>query len=348
MKIPVFSDLHAHNYEQFATKLPNGRNSRLQDCINVVSQIADYACENHCKLTMFLGDAMHARSTLNVDVITATVEAFRSMSDDTQVMMLVGNHDQYTRVGNVHSTYLFSDSSIKVVDNYYRFQIEDVKIACTPYQSDVPGLIEWLNKSSSDADILFMHQGISEAAVGPFDMHVKTEISLKDIPLDKYKLVVAGDYHKRQFLAGGKFHYVGSPLQLSFGERTEAKGFSVIDTEDWSVQFVETLAPKFYVCDSEEELAQYLSSGHIRQDIDFYKIETSDPNFDAHKVRTKYPRAQIVHHSPETQLRKRESTANLDDSQLLDKWVTDQGSWQEAFDLVQVGRECLMGANDED
>ena len=96
-------------------------------------------------------------------------------------------------------------------------------------------------------------------------MHVKSEVGLKDLPLDKTKHCIAGDFHKRQFLAEGKFHYLGSPLQLSFSERGDRKCFTLIH-DDWTIEEIETDAPRFYQFDS---VAEFEANRTLLREKDF-------------------------------------------------------------------------------
>jgi hypothetical protein len=39
MRIIAFSDLHSDSHEDFSYQLPNGLNSRLSDCLDVIDKV---------------------------------------------------------------------------------------------------------------------------------------------------------------------------------------------------------------------------------------------------------------------------------------------------------------------
>lgn len=342
MSILLFSDLHCHNREQFSERLPSGRNSRLQDCLNVVEQAIVICEERNIQSVFFLGDVFESRTKLDIDVLTSTSEVFKRLSKACKnLFMLVGNHDQYTKVGEVHSMEIFRDFA-EVIDSP---KIDEDSLtgwtaAFYPHTSDVPGMKEWIKKMPQ-VDLFLFHQGLSEASVGPYDMNVKTEISIKDLPLDKTRYCIAGDYHKRQFLANGKFHYLGSPLQLSFSERGDRKCFTLIK-DDWTIEEIETDAPRFYEFDSAEEYK--LNSQNIRAK-DFVRV--SDPDrIVLDEIKTRSPKVQTVLVKQADIKHSRVGEEVLkDDTALLQTWITRANTELDPDLLLEEGRALLLGSD---
>lgn len=236
-KMLFLADLHAHNYEQFHTRLPNGRNSRLQDCLNILAQAKEAAIEHSISQIWILGDLFHARTKLDVDVFTSTWLAVRDLADSRYVHILRGNHDSYSKIGEVHSLEAFKEiPNCTVIDKPVMMR-DGCHLFAYPYSPDSGQYVKQWNDPAFEAnnckfDLLLLHQSIREAAIGPYVMTGHGELSVNDLPMNSCKYVFAGDYHKRQWFGpGNRVHYVGSPLQLNFGERNETKAFTMIDTK---------------------------------------------------------------------------------------------------------------------
>lgn len=352
-KLLFFSDLHCHNYEDHSTRLPNGRNSRLQDCLNIIGQ-AKQICtnseyEDQISHVYFLGDIFHARYRIDVDVLTATVDAMHDLAREVSVSMLVGNHDQYTRVGEVHSTGLFYEDSpyisLDVLDtpgsNHPTSPVQNkpnFTIAWYPHTTDIPAMKDWIKKLPP-TDILLIHQGVSEAAVGPYDMHVKTEISIEDLCLDKFRHVIAGDYHKRQFIKN--FHYVGSPLQLSYGERGDVKCFSLLDTDTWQIESIPTNAPRFFQF---ANLAEFRAEQKINYDVDFATLHVPHSEYnEALAIKAKYPRIVVTTVEEKTEARARVGSEVIgNDRALIEQWIKNNPTDMDEMEIIAEALSILQ------
>lgn len=317
MKILFFADLHAHNYGQFATRLESGLNSRFVDCLGVVKQITEVCVRERVDLCFFLGDLFHSRTRVDVDVHAYVYKHMRELSKVVRLVMLVGNHDQHSRVGDIHSMESFREIA-DVVDSPTVRQYEDLSVALYPYTTDIDTLRDWLI-GIQRCDLLLFHQGIQEASLGPLDIHVKAELKLDDYDYSLFRFGVCGHYHKRQFLQDGRLHYVGSPLQLRMDEREESKGFTILDSSDWSLSFELSVAPKFFLFDSEEAFGQ--RSSDVRIGVDFIRVRCSTDAV-AHGIKEEFPSVQteVTIHSGSA--RSRISTEQVDtDMRLLRTFI---------------------------
>lgn len=340
MKFLFFSDLHCHNYSQFATKLPNGRNSRFQDCLNIVEQARQICIDRQVDACFFLGDVFHCRTSLDVDVHTATWLAFKALSEWTDLYMLVGNHDQYTKVGEVHSMETFKMFAT-VIDQPMGFELPEGAIRAFPHTSDVEGLKNALTYVEP-VDLILLHQGLSEAAVGQYDMHVKTELSIKDLPMPKCRYVLAGDFHKRQFFGeGNRVHYIGSPLQLNFGECGDVKAFSFIDTDNWLIETIETNAPKFYRFDSVEVFESQVSQFDVKSNYVRLCVKHSDEERGL-AWKKEYPNIQLdIIKDEKVALRRVSEEVVGDDKKLVEAYISQRETDLDKEALTAEGLELL-------
>ena len=352
MRLLFFADLHAHSWSQFSTRLPSGLNSRLQDCLDILKQAKRIVEEKQIDYVFCLGDVFHSRTKIDIDVFYATFRAMRDLaSTGVPIYILKGNHDCHNRVGDVHSLEAFKTIAA-VVDQPMTRTLgkgdDKFTVAMFPYTSDVPTLIEQF-KQLPVLDLVLFHQGVREAAVGPYGMTVHSELSLDTLPLDRARYCIAGDYHKRQFLANGKFHYCGSPLQLTFGEMGEEKAFSYIDTADWKIQTIPTEAPKFYSYESSTELATVLDTEFApRLDKDFIRVFYTNENEINETIRNLEDRI-VFEHRPEEQkaLSRVDPTIVGDDRALLEAWLQQKFEDQDVSSMLELGMELLATASAE-
>lgn len=245
MKILAFSDIHCHNYSQFATRLESGLNSRLVDCLNCIKQVETICKEREIKHVVFAGDMFKSRAKIDVDVFTETWHRFESLSEFAEVKFLVGNHDQFTRIGDINCLEPFRNLG-QVIAYPKTLRIGDYPCYGIPYTVDYEELLEAIARIPYDIKLLFMHQTLKEAIPGPDDNPGKPKFKLSDINWDRVEKVISGDIHRRQDLHDGRWHYLGSPLQLTFGDKDQFKGISIIDMETLEVEGIELDSPKFY------------------------------------------------------------------------------------------------------
>lgn len=308
----------------------------MQDCLDIVDMAAKLCKELSVDACFFLGDAFHSRVKLDIDVIAGAYASFRHLAQIVPLFILPGNHDQHTKVGDVQSVDIFKDFS-RVISVPEILIVNGATIALYPHTSDVEGMKHWL-KAMPSVDLFCFHQGLSEAAVGPYDMHVKTELSIHDIPFEKMRYAIAGDFHKRQFLRGGKFHYCGSPLQLSFGERDEEKCFTLID--NWEVKSIPTNAPRFFEIGSLQELETLKAN----PEKDFIKLTSKSPS-ELEAAKHKYPRIQIVlEEESQSVIQRADNRVLSDDKNLLEWYIKQSGTSLDPVELLLEGLELLQGA----
>ena len=101
-----------------------------------------------------------------------------------------------------------------------------------------PSMTENILKRKSK--ILVSHFGLNEGVLNS-GISIVSDISINDL-VGKYELVLLGHYHKPQEIIRDdiKLYYVGSPIQLDWGEKNDEKRFLVVDTETLEVKSVPT------------------------------------------------------------------------------------------------------------
>lgn len=337
MKILFFSDIHMHNWTQFARTLEGGLNSRLNDQLGVLKQLSDLAIDRAADAIIFCGDMFHSRVRVDVDVLFHTWEMIRGevAAVVPEMAMLVGNHDQNTKDGAVHSLAPFeSIGNVRVISEPCSFKLGTLKVTACPFLED-PKEFTRLAANVEPCDLFLFHQGITEAAVGAFEIVGKGEIPVKALPTDRARLCIGGHYHKHQWVTKN-VAYVGSPLQLDFGERTEEKGFLLLDTSTWETEFIPSKAPRFRLFDTVEDFLKARPS-----ERDFVRVLASAEEIE--KNREAHPTIQWVAQDRVTKVRdSRIENPEISDRSLLERYINDaEPNTSNRKALLEVGMGLL-------
>jgi len=349
MKILCFADLHAHNYTQYATRLSNGLNSRLVDCLNVVEQIRNVCMEQDVKHVVFAGDMFKSRTKIDVDSFVETWTQFFLLSQVLEeLVLLCGNHDQFTRAGDIHCLEPFQSFST-VVSHHVPLRLSGVDTYFIPHIADYDTLRDALASIPYGTRLAFMHQPVAEAIPGPTDNPGKPKFKLDDVPWQRVDLVVSGDIHKRQLLRAGKWHYIGSPLQLTFGDRDQEKCASIIDTDTLEITDVPLSAPKFVQLESPENAEMRYEEFDLQgadPDKDFIRLRYfSDWEKQAELLKEKHPRIVLERYG-DTQQAAEETTDAVvgNDRLLLQEYIQQHADESLDVDkLLEFGLDALAG-----
>lgn len=338
MKILLFADLHLDNHQPFHTILPSGRNSRLQDGLNVLSEICEYTAWNDIDYVIFAGDLFENWRTLDVDVLNgACLEISQIREACNDLYLLVGNHDQYSNSGDIITIIPFN-YYCKIIDRPATINLKDVRVFFIPFQYDLNKFKQACDNMEICADLMIFHQPIKEAILPGSNLPLNKGVSLSDLCSEKFKLCIGGDIHKRQML-GDNVYYLGSPMQLDFSEANEKKGFSILDTDTWDLQFHEiTSTPKFYSFPSSYDFL--IKKHEIRGEMDFVRVRCTKE--EAEVIRQYVDNLQVVPLIPEIRRvqRIKEGTSDTD---LLREYIKLNKGVLDEERLYELGVGFLTG-----
>jgi len=193
--------------------------------------------------------------------------------------LLVGNHDQDTKQGDIHACYAF-ESVVQVMDrgNWYCFEEEmpgapQLHVFAIPFHTDAEKIEKLLKFAETTMPshvhtCCLAHIGVSGAKAGSnFVLISKDNIST--IPLTKpgFDQVFLGHYHQHQMLTPN-IRYLGSTHQHNWGDAGQSRGYWIWETDPnpkelGKVEFHEVKsAPKFVWHDANEMLSE---KGHIEK-----------------------------------------------------------------------------------
>jgi len=253
-KALVFTDLHLHSHKQ--------NYNRLQDCLQVLKWVFAQAKERGCSNIFFLGDLFHERSKIDILNYLRAFEEFLRFSvesPDMHLYLLVGNHDMYHKERwDVNSVKPFTAiTNVTIVEKPQTLNIDGVNIDFVPHTEHPIKELEALKKGrdKSDLKLLLGHMAVHGATLNvlygtksdvivEYDDHMET---ISPDVFDDWDMTLLGHYHGAQNL-NDKVEYVGSPLQLSFGEAFQDKHIMVLDLKTFEKEYiVNEFSPKHYI-----------------------------------------------------------------------------------------------------
>lgn len=285
MKALIFSDIHIHPHKKSV--------ERLDDCIKTLDWVFSTAESNNIENIIFLGDLFHDRQKIDVLTYHKTFEVFEKhlLKNKFSLHLLLGNHDLWhsqkwdvssvNPLRNLPGVTVINEPCVKPISKskdylfaflpYTHDPIEDLKkvekewkAECKKRNANPPKVLGahiavdgavWNVKYGTTAEVAIEHDG---------DM-VKVGPSI----FDNWDRVFLGHYHAEQKLTKN-VEYVGSPLQLSFGEAFQDKHIIIYDFENDKCKYVKNdFSPKHYII-NEDDLDQYELEGN------FIRLEVKD------------------------------------------------------------------------
>lgn len=278
MKILIFSDIHIHPHKKSA--------ERLNHCLEALDWAFETAKSKGIDKIIFLGDLFHDRQKIDVLAYQKTFEIIeRRMGErELDMRLLLGNHDlwHFQRLDVSSVNPLRSIGGVTVVDSPRVEMVGDFPFAFLPYTHDpISDLLvlekEWKKVAEGKRMVLGGHISV-DGAVWNVRHNTVSEVSVEhdgDMVrvgpevFRRWDRVFLGHYHAAQKLSDNA-EYVGSPLQLSFGEAFQEKHLVVYDTEDDSMEYVKNEFSPRHLILGEDELEDHDLEGN------FVRVEVED------------------------------------------------------------------------
>jgi len=268
-KLLIFSDLHLHNHKR--------SNERLDDCLQTLNWIFETAEKREVPYIICVGDLFHTRQKVDVLTYQRAFELFEQ-HNKSKIHLLIGNHDMwYEHNWDVSSIIpLGVLPHVNVVIAPTTVDIDGFPVSFLPYTKDP---IESLKKIKS-RELLFAHVAVNGAILNTrantfseeFIEHDGEMVKIDNKVFDGWKRVFLGHYHHHQEITK-QMWYVGSPLQLSYGEAFDKKYIIIYDTDTDTPELVENnFSPKHFVINP-EQINHYQFGKRA-----FIRIQVSDIN----------------------------------------------------------------------
>jgi len=320
-KLVVFSDFHAHIFEDFAKPDPEYVNDRFRAQIATLYQVFDIARQHKARI-LFTGDLFHKRAKLDDIVFNMVYDVFADNSD-VRVYMVRGNHDARTNATVTehwlkpfrhlnHVTVIDTPEEVYVPD-------DDYFIYGIPYSDDTEYLKEKILEFKKHAEardvptVLAAHIGVDGSETGRYSHRLEGAFKVGDLFPDTFTYVALGHYHKRQFLAGlDNVFYTGNTIQTSFSDEGQDKGVMLIDFEKGGApEFIPILNKKFItLTEVNKDTQQLVDNNYVRfvvskevaQEIEVFKEESDNIRVEVQKSYATETRIAIDIDSSEKQI----------------------------------------------
>jgi DNA repair exonuclease SbcCD nuclease subunit len=243
LRFVVYSDLHLNLWNYKAT-LKSGYNSRLLAQRSVLEDIRTYCVERNITDLICCGDIFHTRGKIDAEVLDGAYHSFSFIHDSgIYQTWVVGNHDQKTKSGSIHSLSFLQEFGQVVSDFSINWPGE---FSFMPYTEDKAELEHFFAEcQNANTKICFIHQGVSGVPVktGVF----LDEIFHQDMIPDNVKHVFAGHYHQHKRVSD-KITIPGAPMQHTWGDSGNRCGWLDVTYEDdgeVEIKHIESNHPKF-------------------------------------------------------------------------------------------------------
>ena len=254
MKLLCTGDLHINDWSAFSTLDEFGRPSRLLDYLKLAETISKLAKDQKCDAIILAGDISEAavQKPMVHDIIG---DFLRICSKNTPVHLIHGQHDIYTKSEKIDSKHSILREICKdLKEQNVHYYPEPTLIKLGPYSVYFQSWTHGHELEGPDADI-FVGHGIVTGCTN-LDGYIFMNGFDKEELMEKYRLSVIGDIHKRQehvseIYANRLVLQPGSPVQNNWKDHEDCGVYTVdingpseaISTEFYSIH---DLAPKTF------------------------------------------------------------------------------------------------------
>jgi len=215
--------------------------------IKLAEWIRDTLKSKNIKNIIIAGDIFHNRHEISVSTLH-TAKRFFDILKDFEIDAITGNHDCYYRDNSkINSISVLESNNVRIFDTLVQKNIGGRSFAFCPWGtelSDIPNV-----------DVVVGHFELLNFKMNT-NMHCDhgwDGLSL----LDKCHTVLTGHFHLRQervYKDSKAVIYLGSPLELDWGDRDGQKGITIVNTKKLETTLIENTVSSKHVKVSVSEL----------------------------------------------------------------------------------------------
>jgi DNA repair exonuclease SbcCD nuclease subunit len=259
----LVSDIHAHAWSAFSTKLPNGRNSRLQIIVDELLRAAHEVKAAGGDTLVIAGDIFHTRGSIDPEVFNPVSDAFDEIIKlGMKIVALAGNHDlksnESTELGNAFQSF-GKRPGFCVVTETTAVSIGKhtlIMVPWIPKLADLKAVLEQEAKSYAshihNIDLV-MHAGIDGVLSG-MPAHGLTPEYLVGLG---FKRVFSGHYHHACGFEGGKVWSIGATTHQTASDIGTKAGFMIVGGDAGDINWRASRAPSFVEITDETDPDDY-------------------------------------------------------------------------------------------
>lgn len=271
-KIILFSDIHICQHKKSF--------NRLKDCLNCLDWVFDTAKQLKIKNIVFAGDLFQERQKIDVATYNLTFDIlFKHCDGSINLWLLLGNHDMwYYDKWDISSVLPFSAlPNVTVINKACTLDVGGKEIDFLPYVRNPIEHLEQLGeiaKKRKGSKVLVGHLAIHGAELNTLyhtlsDVILEHDGDMVKIGPEYFKCwdkVFLGHYHGAQEME--HIEYIGSPLQLTFGEAFQDKHIILYDLKTGNREYiVNEFSPKHLIL-SEDDIHKYdMQNNFVRLNV---------------------------------------------------------------------------------
>ena len=248
MKIALINDIHI------------GIKNDVQYMIEYQKKFFDdiffpYLIENKINIVLMGGDLFDRRKYVNFKTLNYSKQFFFDKLKDNNIEMICipGNHDVHWKNSNdINSIQelLYGYDNIDFLSEPTTLEYDGINIDMIPWinTENYEKTMDFIQNSSSN--ILYGHLEIAG-----FEMYagMKNEHGMDRVSFKKYDQVWTGHFHHKS--QQNNIHYLGAPMEFTFADCDDPRGFHVFDTENNTLEFIKNpyiLFEKIYYDDEND------------------------------------------------------------------------------------------------
>lgn len=238
--------------------------------------------ENNVTEIYQLGDLFDRRKYVNFLTLAECREYFfdKIKQLGMHLHVLIGNHDIFWKESlhvNSPSLLLKDYDCITLYQDPTTIKIDDLSVDIIPWicKENEEDIFKYIKKSKSS--VCFGHFEISG-----FQMYkgIESHEGISSETFKRYDLVLSGHYHHRS--SNGNIVYVGTPMEHTWADFEDPRGFHLFDPSTKELEFIEnpyTIFKKVYYDDTKpiEVDGKSLVNTHVKVIVvnktDYYKFD---------------------------------------------------------------------------
>lgn len=275
MKILVFGDCHWSTYSSILRKRDTLYSFRLQNLINSINWLEEYAEKNNIDTIVGLGDFFD-RETLNSEEITALTGIRWS---NIPHYLLIGNHEMGRNDLFYSSTNVFNSKNFYIISKLSLINLDpNVNTIFIPYIINPSS--NYLTNKKNKKTIIFSHNDIAGIQLGKFIS--KTGFEIKDIE-ENCDLFINGHIHNGSKITD-KIINLGNLTGQNFSEDAYkySHNIMILDTNTLKYELIENpYAINFYKVDGVNYTPNFCSFKQnsvitiksLEKDVSYYEEE---------------------------------------------------------------------------
>lgn len=281
-KVLLFSDAHVHAHKKSF--------DRLKDCLTALEWVFETAKANKIKDLVFAGDLFQDRQRIDVATYSLTFDVLCKYCDSSiNLWLLLGNHDLwYHDKWDISSVLPFSAlPNVTVINKVCTLDINGNEIDFVPYVRDpIEHLksLEVIVKKRKGLKLLIGHLAVHGAELNSLyhtlaDVQLEHDGDMVKVGPELFKAwdkVFLGHYHGAQEIEN--IEYIGSPLQLNFGEAFQDKHVIIYDLKNGDKEYINNeFSPKHLIVSEEDIHNHSVENNFVRVNVENRKsIEMLD------------------------------------------------------------------------